>query len=104
MTMSASQCRPIVEETMAEATQRVEPGEQHVTATSPRPTQARRTRRGRAVLVAILLLGSGVGILAWQHLDMRPEEVQPATPAVSQSTDLAVVNEQQLQQLTVEPV
>src|SRR6266536_840650 len=104
MTMSANQYKPIVEETMAEATQRVEQGEHHVTATPPRPTQARRTRRGRAVLVAILLLGGGVGTLAWQRLDMRPEEVQPAAPVASQSTDIAVVNEQQLQQLTIEPV
>ena len=89
---------------MAEVTQRVEPGEQHATTTPPRPTQPRGTRRGRAVLVVILLLGGGVGTLAWQRLDMRHEEVQPATPAVSQPTDIAVVNEQQLQQLTIEPV
>jgi cobalt-zinc-cadmium efflux system membrane fusion protein len=90
---------------MAEATQRVEQGEHHVTTTPSRPTQARRTRGGRAVLlVVILLLGGGVGILAWQRLDMRPKEVQPATPVAAQPTDIAVVNEQQFQQLTIEPV
>src|SRR5215510_13279790 len=103
--MSASQYTPIVEESMAEATQRVEQGEEHATTTPPRPTQARRTRGGRAVLlVVILLLGGGVGILAWQRLDMRLEEVQPATPVATQPTDMAIVNEQQLQQLTIEPV
>ena len=90
---------------MAEAAQRVEQGEYDATTTPPMPTQARRTRRGRAVLlVIIILLGVGVGTFAWQRLDMRPEEVQPATPVASQPTDIAVVNEQQLQQLTIEPV
>src|SRR5215475_14056774 len=103
--MSASQYKPIVEGAMTEATQRVEQGEQNVTTTPSRPTQARRTKGGRAVLlVVILLLGGGVCILAWQRLDMSPKEVQLATPVAAQPTDIAVVNEQQLQQLTIEPV
>jgi cobalt-zinc-cadmium efflux system membrane fusion protein len=89
---------------MAEATQRVEQVEHHATTIPPKPPQARRTRRGKAVLLVVILLGGGGGILAWQRLDMRPEAVQPATPVASQPTDMAVVNEQQLQQLTIEPV
>src|SRR5215813_7022399 len=90
---------------MAEVTQRGEQGEQHATTPPLKPTQPRRTKRDRAVLlVVILLLGGGVGTLAWQHLDIRPEEVRPAMPVASQPTDIAVVNEQQLQQLTIEPV
>ena len=89
---------------MAEATQRVEQVEHHATTIPPKPPQARRTRRGKAVLLVVILLGGGVGILAWQRLDMRPEAGQPATPVASQPTDMAVVNEQQLQQLTIEPV
>jgi len=89
---------------MAEATQRVEQVEHHATTIPPKPPQARRTRRGKAVLLVVILLGGGVGILAWQRLDMRPEAGQPATPVASQPTDMAVVNEQQHQQLTIEPV
>ena len=83
---------------MAEATQPVEPGEHPAITTPPMHTQPRRTGRGRAMLlVALLLLGGGVGTIAWQHLDTHPEEMQPVTPAVSPLTDVAVVNEQQLQ-------
>jgi cobalt-zinc-cadmium efflux system membrane fusion protein len=90
---------------MAEATQPVEQGARLATTTPPMPTRPRRTGRGRAaLLVAILLLGGILGTIAWQRLDLHPEEVQPATPAVSQPTDVVVLNEQQLQQLTIESV
>ena len=90
---------------MAEATQPVEQGEHLAITTPPMSTPPRRMWRGRAVLLgAILLLGGVVSMVAWQRLDTHPEEVQPTTPAVSQPTDVAVVNEQQLQQLTIEPV
>src|SRR5207248_589948 len=96
--------KPVVEGTMAEATQPVEQGEHLAVSTPPLPTSPRRTRRGRAALMGvILLLGGGVGMVAWQRLETHPKEVQPAAPAVSQPRDVAVVNEQQLQQLVIEP-
>ena len=54
--------------------------------------------------MTILLLGSIAGLLAWQHLETRPAAVHPAASASPAPTDLAIVNENQRQQITVAPV
>src|SRR5262249_45486266 len=90
---------------MEEAKQAVAQGESHTSTTFPAHIQPQRSGSRRVVLwVTVLLLGSIAGILAWQHLDTRPAEVQPAVSAPPAPTDLAIVNENQRQQITVAPV
>src|SRR5215510_16184716 len=101
------------EGTMAEAQQSVQQGECLATTTSPTSTLLRRRGRRRLVWLVVLLLGCLAGTAAWQRWDllaiwqrlsMQPvvEQVAPSPP--SQATDVAIIHESQLQQLTIEPV
>jgi len=90
---------------MEEAKQAVAQGESHTSTTFPAHIQPQRSGSRRVgLLVTVLLLSSIAGMLAWQHLDTRPAEVQPAVAAPPAPTDLAIINENQRQQITVVPV
>ncbi|HSX83455.1 MAG TPA: efflux RND transporter periplasmic adaptor subunit, partial [Candidatus Saccharimonadia bacterium] len=98
----------------AEATQPIPQGEGSATTTPPVSPHPRPRRSRRVVwLVVVLLLGGIVGTAAWQRLDiqsvwqrlgMQPGEEQAAPSPVPPFTDVAILQEHQRQQLTIEPV
>src|SRR6266571_4754431 len=102
---TAAPTTSMVEKHMEETKQAVEQRERLASTPLSPHVQAQRSGYGRVVLwVTILLLGLGAGILAWQHLETSPAEVQSTPVAPPQPSDLAIVSENQRQQITVAPV
>ncbi len=89
---------------MAEGVQAVQQGERLATTTPPMSPHPRRRGRRRTVWLVVLLLGGLAGMAAWQRLGMQPVEEQAAPSPPPQATDVVVIHEHQLQQLTIEPV
>src|SRR5438874_4853511 len=98
---------------MAEGGQAVHQGEHLATTTPPVSTPPRRRWRRRTVWLMVLLLGGLAGTAAWQRWDLQsiwqrlglqPVDEQAAPSPPPQATEVVVLHEQQLQQLTIEPV
>jgi membrane fusion protein, heavy metal efflux system len=98
---------------MAEAVQPVPQGEHLAITTPPISPQPQRRGRRRTVWLVVVLLGGLVGMAAWQRLDLQsvwqrlgmpPVEEQATLSPPRQATEVVVLHEHQLQQLTIEPV
>ena len=98
---------------MAETAPSVHQEEPRATTPSPVSTPPRRRGRRRFVWLAVVLLGGLAGMAVWQRWDLQavwarlgllPVE-EPAAPSPPpQATEVAVLSEHQLPQLTIEPV
>jgi membrane fusion protein, heavy metal efflux system len=74
-------------------------------AVSPPPEPVRHTGDGyKLPIILTMVLGSVAGVVLWQHSAARNKLAPSTAEAPKPTTDLVVVNEQQLRQVSVEPV
>jgi len=72
---------------------------------SPPPEPVRHTRgRHKLPIILAIVLGGVVGVVLWQHTAARNKLAPSTAEARKPTTDLVVVNDQQLRQVSVEPV